>query len=227
MRKTMNKVKGKSEPSLAFRDMKDINSSWRSILSLARQSRRVKGEYVRQGEELLFLERGRVRLTYQNRDGAEKILWHISAGCLFGEVPFFDPIENEAVFTCISDCVIYAFSAQTVERVCKERPDLLLNLLRSMSRKMRIMSYHASSLYLDDVLVRICKFLAQRLVPDSNPLTAKLGVSRQEMASLLGIHRVSLYKALRHQEERGLFGPITGKTMEILRPREFYELAEK
>ena len=215
------------EPSLAFRDIKDMNSAWRSVLSLARQSRRTKGEQVQQDEDLLFLERGRIRLTYQNRDGAEKILWHISEGCLFGEVPFFDPIPNEGVFTCMTDCVIYAFSAQVVDKIGKEHPELLFDLLRSMSRKLRIMSYQASSLYLDTVLVRICKFLAQRLVPDSNPLIAQIGVSRQEMAGLLGIHRISLYRVLRQQEERGLFGPVRGNVMTILRPDEFYTLAEK
>ena len=223
----MHKIGYTGESSLAFRAIKDMNSSWRSILPLARQSKRAKGELVRQGEELLFLDRGRVRLTYQNRDGAEKILWHIREGCLFGEVPFFDPIPNEGIFTCMTDCVIYAFSAQVVSRISKERPDLLLDLLQSMSRKLRIMSYHASSLYLDTVLVRICKFLAQRLVPGSDPPIAKFGVSRQEMASLLGIHRISLYRVLRQQEARGLFGPIRGNAMTILRPDEFYTLAEK
>ena len=215
------------EPSLAFNAMKEINSAWRSVLSLGRQSRRAKGEQVHQEEELLFLDRGRVRLTYHNRDGAEKILWHIREGCLFGEVPFFDSIPNEGVFTCVTDCVIYAFSAQAVSKISKERPDLLHDLLRTMARKLRIMFYHASSLYLDPVLVRVCKFLAQRLVPGSDPLVAQIGVSRQEMAGLLGIHRISLYRVLREQEERGLFGPVKGNAMTILQPQEFYALANK
>jgi CRP-like cAMP-binding protein len=227
MGKSTGKGQYEGEPSLAFRDVKDINAPWRSVLSLARQSRRAKGAQVQQGKELLFLERGKLRLTYQNQDGAEKILWYIREGCLFGEAPFFDPMPNEGFFTCVTDCLIYTFSAQAVAQISKERPDLLLNLLQSMSRKLRIMSYHASTLYLDDMLVRICKFLAQRLVPDSNPLTAKIGISRQEMASLLGMHRISLYRVLRQQEEYGLFGPIKGNTMTILRPHEFYKLAEK
>ena len=53
-----------------------------------------------------------------------------------------------------------------------------------------------------------------------------MGVSKQEMASLLGVHRISLYKILRQQEESGLFGPFSGKTVTILRPDEFFLLAE-
>jgi CRP-like cAMP-binding protein len=212
---------------LAFSDTKNLNAVWRSVLPQGRQMRCAKGEQVPQGKELMFLERGRVCLVTQGWEGMEKMVWSLRDGSIFGEAPIFDPIPNESVFICATDCVIYGFSAQMVGRILKERPDLLHNLLQSMARKLRIMAYHVSSLYLDDMLARVCKFLSQRLVPDSNPLAAKIGMSRQEMASLLGMHRISLYKVLRQQEERGLFGSIRGKTITILRPQEFYRMVEK
>ncbi|MDR0466232.1 MAG: Crp/Fnr family transcriptional regulator [Deltaproteobacteria bacterium] len=212
---------------LAFNDIKDMNSDWRSVLPLARQMKREKGEQVRQGKELMFLDRGKVRLVFQSMEGEEKILWYAHDGCIFGEVPYFDPIPNECIFTCAADCVIYAFSEQALQRIGRERPDLILNLFQSMARKLRIVTYHASSLSVDDMLARICKFLSRRIVPGSSPLRAKIGISRQEMASLLGMHRISLYKVLRRQEELGLFGSIRGKSITILRPQEFYKLVEQ
>jgi CRP-like cAMP-binding protein len=211
--------------NLAFHDIQDMNFPWRSVLPLARRNRYAKGEHVRLGRELLFLERGRVRLAHQRLEGTEKILWHIREDCIFGESPLFDPAPEENFCICMTACSVYAFSPECVSRISRERPELLLNLFRSMSRKVKILSYQASSLCLDSALVRICKFLSQRLVPDSSPLTAKIGMSRQEMASLLGMHRISLYKALRRQEERGLFGPMTGGAIPILRPQDFYKLA--
>ena len=114
---------------------------------------------------------------------------------------------------------------ERTETISRERPDLISNLLLSMSRKLRILSNQASSLYVDNLLVRVCKFMAQHLEPDSRPLTANLGISRQEMASLLGVHRVSLYKVLKQQEEEGLFGPFEGNAVVILQPEEFFRLA--
>jgi CRP-like cAMP-binding protein len=212
---------------LAFNELKDMSVAWRSVLPLAKLVKRAKGEEVPQGKEMMFLERGKVRLVFHSPEGAEKIIWFFREGSLFGVVPFMDPIPNEGIFTCATDCVIYAFSAQAVERIGRERPELLLDLMRSMARKLRIVTYHASSLSLDGMLARICKFLSRRIVPGSNPLSAKVGISRQEMASLLGMHRISMYKVLRHQEERGLFGPVKGKTITILRPQEFYKLVER
>ena len=212
---------------LAFGVIKDTNACWRSVLHLSRQFKLAKGAEVQQGKDLLFLESGRVYLKFQNLEGVEKILWYVQDGCIFAETPFFDRIANEGVLICATDCVIYAFSTRAIDQISKERPDLLLDLLKSLSRTIRILSYHASSMCLDDTLVRICRCLSQRLVPDSSPLTAKIGVSRQEMANLLGIHRISLYRVLREQQERGLFGSIRGKCITILRPHEFYELAKQ
>jgi CRP-like cAMP-binding protein len=226
--KRMGASKGENHygRSLGFRDLKDTNAPWREVLHLGRQRKLVKGESVQQGKELLFLARGKVYLMLQNQEGLEKIVWYVREGCIFAEAPFFDPIPNEGSLICATDCVVYAFAARTVERIGKERPDLLINLFQSMARQMRLMSYHASSLYLDDGLARICKFLAERIVPGSNPLTAKIGMSRQEMANLLGMHRISLYRVLRRQQERGLFGKSVRGAMTILRPHEFYKLAE-
>ena len=211
---------------LAFGVIKNTNANWRSVLHLSRQLKLAKGAEVPQGKELLFLERGKVYLMFQNQEGVEKILWYAQEGCIFAETPFFDCIENEGQLICATDCVVYAFSRQAIDQISKERPDLLLDLLKSMSRWIRILAYHASSMSLDDRLVRLCRCLSQRLVPDSSPLTARLSSSRQEMANLLGIHRISLYRVLREQQERGLFGSIKGKSITILRPNEFYELAK-
>jgi CRP-like cAMP-binding protein len=203
-----------------------MNSPWRAVLPLARQIKCVKGEHMQLGKELLFLDRGGIRLAYQGLEGTEKILWYIREGCIFGEATFFDPAPPENACICMTACSVWAFSPENVRRISSERPDLLLNLFQSMARKVRILSYQASSLCLDSVLVRICKFLSQRLVPGSSPLVAKIGISRQEMANLLGVHRISLYRVLRQQKERGLFGPIVGHTMTILRPHDFYRLTE-
>lgn len=118
------------------------------------------------------------------------------------------------------------FTQEALKEINTARPDLIINLLESMSRKLRILSNQASSLYLDNVLVRTCKFLAQRLQPGSDPLKVELGMSRQEMASLLGVHRISLYKVLRQQEENGMFGPFTRDNITILQPEVFFKLVE-
>ena len=138
--------------SLAFKEMREMNSEWRSVLHLGRRLVWSKGHRVPFGRELYFLDRGKVRLTNQNMEGVEKILWYIQEGCVFGETPFFDPMPAESYFSCVTDCVSYAFSADSLSEIRQEHPHLLINLLCSMSRKLRVLSNQASSLYLDNVL---------------------------------------------------------------------------
>jgi CRP-like cAMP-binding protein len=201
-----------------------MNSSWRSVLPLAKHNRLTKGEYVQMGKDLLFLERGSVRLAHQNIEGTEKVLWYIREGCIFGEAAFFDSVPDETYCICATACSVYAFSPANVKRISVERPELLLNLFQSMGRKLNMMCCQASSLYLDSVLVRVCKFLSPRIVLGSSPLTANINMPQQEMASLLGVHRISLYRVLRQQEERGLFGPMRNNSITILQPNDFYAL---
>ena len=101
-----------------------------------------KGHCIESHGELLFLDKGQVRLTHFTLDGTEKILWYINQGCLFGETPLFDPMADDrgSVHICAMDCVVYAFSKDRVEHLSRTRPDLTLNLLHSMARKLRTLS---------------------------------------------------------------------------------------
>ena len=165
-----------SNRCLGFTELRDVNAVWRSVLDLGVRYIWRKGHCIESHGELLFLDKGQVRLTHFTLDGAEKILWYINQGCLFGETPLFDPMaeDRDSMHICAMDCVVYAFSKDRVEHLSRTRPDLTLNLLHSMARKLRTLSNQASSLYVDDVLVRTCKFLAQRLLPDSDRSVCKV-----------------------------------------------------
>lgn len=217
--------------SIGYTEICDLNTAWREVLHLAVRRKYCKGaQIVHEEKALFFLDKGRVRLTHHTHDGQEKILWYIGAGCMFGETPFFDPLpaSGESVHECTISSDIYVFSRDCVyEEIVKTRPDLMLNLFPSFARKVRLLSNQASSLSVDDVLIRLCKFLGQRIVPGSNPLRVRPGISRQEMASLLGVHRITLYKVLKQQEESGLFGPglHDQQSFTVLQPERFFALA--
>ncbi len=212
---------------IGFIELHNINTSWRDILHLGVRKKYKKGEAIPQGDHLFFLEKGAVRLTHNTREGKEKILWYIRSGCVFGETPFFDPMPStsESIHLCTTPCIIYLFSKECVATtLATQYPSLLLDLLPSLARKVRILSNQASSLYLDDVVIRTCKFLAQRIVPKSDPPIVQLNISRQEMASLLGIHRITLFKIFKQLEECGICLPHERDSFSLPCPEEFFRL---
>ena len=218
--------------SIGYTELCNLNTAWREVLHLGVRRKYAKGAHVpHTNKELFFLHKGKVRLTHHTQDGQEKILWYIGEGCIFGETPFFDPMATmpENTHVCAASCEIYAFTHECVHtNIMKTRPDLVLNLLPSLARKVRMLSSHASSMSVDDVLIRICKFLERHIVPGSDPLRVRPGISRQEMANLLGVHRVTLYRVLRQQEENGMFGPglHDQQSFTILQPERFYALVK-
>ncbi len=212
------------QKSDAFKDMRDLNLPWRQALHMANKKNWPRGHYVPICRHLYFLERGTVRLTQQNMDGQEKILWFIGENCIFGETPFFHNANVCAHFTCVTNCTIHAFSTSAFETVMREYPELMLDLTRSMALKMRFLVRQVASLTLDNALVRVCRFLEQHIVPDSDPLLVDMCFSRQDIASFLGINRSSLYKLLREQEEKGLLKLVSPRKVIIMRPDIFYEI---
>ena len=210
--------------SMGFAELREMNHPWRAVLEHGQPRLWRKGSVIDYDGCLFFLEKGRVRLTHTSLDGVEKILWYLNDGCVFGETPLFDPMDGDlpSVHLCVSDCRIRVFTGERVEHLCAAHPELMRNLLHSMARKLRLVGQQASSLYVDDVLVRACKFLAQRIVPGSVPLTAVPNMSHQEMASFLGVHRITLYKILKQQKKKGVFGTISSKGVVILRPEAFF-----
>ncbi|MDO5536932.1 MAG: Crp/Fnr family transcriptional regulator [Desulfovibrionaceae bacterium] len=211
------------ERCFAFQDLSNLNPGWRDILHLGRRLTYMKGKTVAMGESLYFLDKGKIRLSHMSLQGVEKILWYLHEGCVFGETPIFDHVPPAGSFYASSDCVVYSFSNDVVERIAKMRPDLMLELFHSMARKMRCLSEQASSLFIDSLKVRTIRFLAQHIVPGTRPIKVDLGITKQEMATFLGVHRISLYKILKDYEERGVLSAFSGNQVTILDEEAFFQ----
>ncbi len=212
-----------TERPFAFQDLSDLNAPWRDVLSLGRRQAYKKGQQVTMGPYLYFLDSGKIRLSHISLQGLEKILWYLHPGSIFGETPFFDRVPSAGYFYCSSDCVVYNFSHEAVDQLSKSRPDLMLDLCRSMARKMRALSDQASSLFLDSLKVRTVRFLAQHVVKGTDPMLVDLGITKQELAALLGVHRISLYKILKDYEDAGILSPFRGSQVTVLQPEAFFQ----
>ena len=115
-------------------------------------------------------------------EGGEKTLWYLRDGCCFNETPLFAinggmdmRIMGDARFyhECVEDSYLCAFSVEDVLRLGARQPELLLNLCHSFSFKVTLLSQQVVSLSLESQMTRVCKFLASRIVPGSQPLRAR------------------------------------------------------
>lgn len=221
--------------AVSFTELVKHNECWRDVVA-GRPRQWKKGyKFADDTARMYFLVSGRVRLVALAADGGEKTLWYLGDGCCFNETPLFeDNQEKNLIRTgdarfyheCMENCYLHTFTMQDVKMLGKERPELLLNLCQSYATKVTLLSQHLVSLSLESQLTRVCKYLASRLVPGSAPLRARRDLSYREMADLLGMHRISLYKVMRQAQDQGLWDfDKNSDEIVILQPAVFFEEA--
>lgn len=181
-------------------------SPWEQVLHLGRKKNYQKnciiigsGELVK---ELHYLQTGKVSFLSANSCGEEKIVWYISQGNLFGEIVFFDGEKSSNYFVSDEDCTVYTFDKRTVmEKILLNYPDILENMLYTLSKKARILTGQINDLSLNTPKMRVYKMLYHLFASTRNK---ELCVSQQELASLLGIHRVTLNQILVSLKKQGV-----------------------
>lgn len=215
--------------SLEFTRIPPEAEAWRKVLSLGIRLKFSKGATIRYGEHLadflFFLDQGEVRLVRTSLDGREKFIWVMGPGSLLGETPFLDGLPTRGVQIARTDCVVYAFSRKSVfEKILPQDPELMTALLMTLASKVRVLSNQSVSLSLDSLASRICKYLQLRVSPDmqnENNVYVNPGLNQQDLANMLGVHRVTLNKALRELEKNGVLGPYCHDEVYILDMQQF------
>lgn len=200
------------------------NAPWRSVLHLATALDFAKDEAVIPEDApplfLYFLERGEVRMLRGDPGGQEKTLWYVDPGHLFGETPLLDCRTSRNRHVCTRPSRVYAFRRETVlDEIFPTRPDLMLNLMETLACKVRILSNQIVGMSLDELPDRICRYLhlhAERLGERDGETVLNPRLNQQELAQLLGVHRVTLNKALRDLEHEGVLGGYRRDEVRVL-----------
>lgn len=206
---------------------------WDKYLHLAAKLKRPKGyELYKSGElwnKLYLCLQGEAKLVRVSHEGKEKILWQGVAPCLLGEGPFFDGLPTLSNFIITKPSVLYAFSADTVYSVLLKDPDIVTSIIRHLSRKIRLVHNQNCCLSFSELSSRICMYLHQKMSisDDKKQFYSIPGLTQQDLANHLSVHRVTLNKTLRLLEQQGIIGPYNKKITYILDIDAFMELIQE
>lgn len=103
---------------------------------------------------------------------------------------------------------------------------MLLNLCHSFSLKVTLLAQNMASFTLETPRQRVYKYLAAHIEPGSNPPRIQRTMPYVEMANLLGMHRISLYKILTAAQKSGILAFDKKKTsITVLQPDAFFRNA--
>ena len=120
------------------------------------------------GDYMYIIREGRVQVSKLSDDGREKILEFFDAGDFFGEMSLLDNAPRSASVRTLIDSRVLALSRADFLNVLRKSPDLAMSVIQELTRRIREVDEHASSLSFQRVKERT-QGLLQRLAKDEVP----------------------------------------------------------
>jgi CRP/FNR family transcriptional regulator len=168
---------------------------------------------------------GRVKIFKLSSEGKEQILHLIGPGEPFGEVPVFAGQSFPANAATITESRIFFFPREAFIRLIKQLPDLAMNMLAILSRRLRKFTLLIEDLSLKEVPGRLSAYLLYLSEIKHGSLDLELDISKTQLASLLGTIPETLSRILGKMTRRGLI-QAAGRRIQLLDPDGLEDLAE-
>lgn len=172
-----------------------------------------RGTWIyRQGDvarEFYQLVEGAVQIYVADPDGREQVVTLVAPGGLFGEAACFGwmPYSTSAVATVASRMRVFPREA-VLERIW-ERPDLAVDLMRSLARKMHLFAVQlerAAFRSASERLLLLLEALAARYgepAAELGGVRLHLKVTHEELARMIGSTRVTVTREMARLVQAG------------------------
>jgi CRP/FNR family transcriptional regulator, cyclic AMP receptor protein len=159
------------------------------------------------GDSLYIVLEGKVKLGRRSSDGRENLVAVMGPADQFGELSLFDPGPRTATAVVVTDARLARLPKQALQTWVQERPQIAIQLLHVIARRLRRTNTMLADLIFVDVPGRVAKqllLLAQKFGSvDSGQLRVTHDLTQEELAQLVGASRETVNKALADFASRG------------------------
>ncbi|MEW5770557.1 MAG: Crp/Fnr family transcriptional regulator [Pseudomonadota bacterium] len=183
-----------------------------AILGLAHTERQPAKHVVfyegDEGDRLLVLLEGRVKVSLSSPEGKEAILSILEPGQLIGEMSLLDGGQRSATVTTMDACRFLVIWRKDFMSFLEGHPRVALALLQALSLRLRAtndMVGNLSFLNLPARLARILLNLGQQYGKHAGDrIVIGLKLSQEELGNLVGVSRESVNRQVRLWVETGV-----------------------
>jgi len=152
------------------------------------------------GDDLYIIVEGRVKIGRRTVDGGVNLLTIMGPSDMFGELSIFDPGPRTLSAIAISHVRVVTMDRDALRRWIADRPEITVQLLRVLARRLRRTNNDLADLIFTDVAGRVAKRLlqlAQRFgVQEDGATRVTHGLTVQEIAQLAGAPPETVHKVL-------------------------------
>ncbi len=204
--------------------LKEINSVWRTVLHLAKKKVIPKNGSIEirssNNNMLMFLDKGLISLRSINAQGRQRISLYYESGCFIGEPAVLantkDPNRLQ-YYHAHEETTVYLFppTCVTDANFIKEHPELIQNLLQSLTIKLRYFQALVADKSGECATEVICRYI-NRLAEKNHSNTFSPRMSQSEFAMSVGLHRSTVCRIIKELREDGIIGEFSKTKLEIL-----------
>ena len=145
---------------------------------------------------------GRIRIVLSQTDGREHVLAIVEPGGLFGEAACFDGLPYHTTAVTVQASTVLVFGREAVLDAMRGEPDLMLEVLRSITRKQRLFALQLETAMFRKAPARVA-FILSRLAtyygtPVAGGRATRIGLhlSHDVLASMIGVTRVTVTREI-------------------------------
>lgn len=199
-----------------------MNLPWKNALTLGTpRTLAAEAPLLLQGEEVLdfyYLAQGNLRLMHSGPDGRERTILYLCSGNLFNESTALAGYDApDCCFISMAPSLIYRFAGALLRdaRFIAENPGLIINLMESQAIKILIMHVGLGSTVGHSTLETVSRFILSLMERHHGAREFDPNLTQQDIATLLGLHRASVVRALAELRRLGAIVTFTKHSLKI------------
>jgi CRP/FNR family transcriptional regulator len=152
------------------------------------------------GEAFYYIKSGLVKISKVSSDGREHILHILNEGHVFAEVTLFNNTSYPATAEVLEEAQIGMIKNSDLQKLIIENPEISLELIKYLNHRLIEAQNKVRNLALYDTFGRTAQALV-KLSEDHGKKTSAgieldLGISRQELANIVGTTRETVIRVL-------------------------------
>lgn len=167
---------------------------------------------------------GTVKVFRIGADGREQLIHLFDEGEIIGEVPVFQGSAYPANAMAKSDCRLLYFGRNDFLALGRKQPEILLNILAILSRRLRHFVELIDDLSLKSVNARLAKYILRSSLKQQKDIVI-LDLSKGALASRLGTISATLSRTFKKLQEAGAIR-VNGGTISIKDKDHLQSIAE-
>lgn len=150
---------------------------------------------------LYIIRTGQLKIYKESKNGKTHILHIFGPGEIVAEVPIFEGGHYPANCQATQDTEILLLSRESLLELIKNHPDLALNMLALMAKRIRGFTSTIENLTLKETADRLLTYLKTKSAEKNGATAIELDITKSELAELLGTSRENLSRTMTQMDK--------------------------